>query len=110
MGLCDSKPLDPKLQEGIRDDVANNKVVIYSKSYCPHCANAKSLFQNNFPSVTVKVYELDNIKDGSKIQATLRSMTGQSTVPSIWVGGSHLGGNDDTQRAFASGELARQLS
>lgn len=27
-------------------------------------------------------------------------MTGQRTVPSVWVNGKHIGGNDETQRTF----------
>lgn len=90
--------------------VTKIQVVIYSKSYCPHCTNAKSLFSTNFPSVGVKIYELDKIPGGKEIQSTLQKMTGQRTVPNVWVGGNHLGGNDDTQAAFSSGSLARELS
>jgi len=85
-------------------------VVIYSKSYCPHCVKTKNLFNFNFPSTDVKVYELDKIAGGKEIQATLLKMTGQRTVPNVWVGGSHLGGNDDTQAASSSGSLARKIS
>merc|ERR1719158_738736 len=35
--------------------------------------------------------------DGAEIQATLKAMTGQGTVPSVWIAGKHIGGNSDFQ-------------
>lgn len=55
--------------------------------------------------INPKVFELDQMGNGGDIQATLASMTGQRTVPNVWVKGKHLGGNDDTQAAAASGKL-----
>ena len=40
--------------------------------------------------------------NGADIQNTLKSMTGQSTVPNVWINGKHIGGNDDTQKLGAS--------
>ena len=36
-----------------------NRVVIFSKTYCPYCANAKKLFEQLGQSATV--YELDTM-------------------------------------------------
>ena len=38
--------------------------------------------------------ELNERDDGAAIQAELLAMTGQRTVPSVWIDGSHLGGCD----------------
>jgi glutaredoxin 3 len=35
--------------------------------------------------------------DGSAIQAALREMTGQTTVPNIFIKQQHIGGNSDLQ-------------
>jgi glutaredoxin 3 len=59
---------------------------------------------------SVKVIELDNLNNGSKIQAELLAMTGQRTVPNVFIKGKHLGGNDDTHAALASGKLQAMLS
>lgn len=37
------------------------------------------------------MFPLDN---GAEVQATLKQITGQSTVPSVWVGGKFIGGCD----------------
>ena len=35
--------------------------------------------------------------DGSAIQGALGEMTGQTTVPSVWISKKHIGGNSDLQ-------------
>ena len=35
--------------------------------------------------------------DGSDIQGALAEMTGQSTVPNVWISKKHIGGNSDLQ-------------
>ena len=47
--------------------------------------------------------------DGRDIQDALLEMSGQKTVPNVWVKGEHLGGNDDTQAAAKSGKLQELL-
>jgi glutaredoxin 3 len=37
------------------------------------------------------------IDDGSAIQSTLGEMTGQTTVPNIFIAKKHIGGNSDLQ-------------
>ena len=82
-------------------------MVIYSKSWCPYCAQCKALFDDMSQPYTA--IELDEIEDGAELQEALLSMTQQRTVPNVFVGGQHVGGNDDTQQAARSGKLATLL-
>ena len=82
---------------------------MFSKSYCPYCAKTKQLF-GGMKEVDTAVHELDQMSNGAAIQDELQRMTGQRTVPNVWVGGQHLGGNDDTQAAAASGKLQEMLN
>jgi glutaredoxin 3 len=91
----------------IQSEIDGNKVVVFSKTYCPYCTATKALFRDL--GVEAKVVELDQRPDGSDIQAALLRMTGQRTVPSTFVGGQHLGGNDKAQAAARSGELQKKL-
>jgi len=50
------------------------------------------------------------MKDGSSIQSALAEMSGQRTVPSVWIKGTFVGGNDDTMKLFRSGKLQEMLS
>lgn len=37
--------------------ISDNKVAIFSKSYCPYCRKAKALFKDEFPDLETTVYE-----------------------------------------------------
>ena len=59
--------------------IAENKVMVFSKSYCPFCKMAKdALKSTGLKDYTVE--ELDNRDDGDAIQDYLRSKTGSRTV------------------------------
>jgi glutaredoxin len=94
----------------IEQEHQSNQVVVWSKSYCPYCHQTKNLFRSSLPSSTnIIVHELDQRPDGNAIQQELVNMTGQPTVPSVWVGGQFIGGNDATQRAHRNGELEKLI-
>ena len=105
---CDSTACDNlPAAELIECAIKRNKVVIFSKSYCPFCKRTKKLFQDL--NIEYKAFELDEMAEGSDIQRLLLSKTGQRTVPNVFVSGQHLGGNDDTARAHQSGRLEALL-
>lgn len=88
--------------------IKSEKVVIFSKSYCPFCKKAKSALQqdlgNNFT-----VVELDERQDGEAIQDYLNQLTGGRSVPRVFIGGKFIGGGDDTVAKQQSGELKKIL-
>jgi glutaredoxin 3 len=88
--------------------IESNTVVIFSKSYCPYCSATKKVFQE-LQVDDIVLIELDKDPQGSEMQAELRRMTGQSTVPNVFVRGQHLGGNNDIQAALKSGKLHEML-
>lgn len=94
-------------EEFIRKEIASNGVTIFSKSYCPFCTKTKETFAGL--GVSAKIYELNQMDDGPEIQDALLAMTGQRTVPNVFVNGEHVGGNDKTQEALASGKLLKML-
>lgn len=74
----------------------------------PSCARTKGLFRDVL-QVDTKVVELDQLDNGAEYQDELLTITGQRTVPNVFVKGSHLGGCDDTMKANDSGKLAEML-
>ena len=75
---------------------------------CPFCKRVKALFAKlGEPICTI---ELDATEDGPLIQGVLVDLTRQRTVPSVFIGGQHVGGNDDTQAKAASGELQKLIA
>ncbi|KAJ7771217.1 thioredoxin-like protein [Mycena olivaceomarginata] len=87
--------------------INENRIMIFSKSSCPYCKRAKALFAAQFPEEKPVVFELNEREDGPAIQSYLAEKTGQRTVPNIFINKHHVGGNDDTQAAFKTGELGR---
>ena len=58
---------------------------MFSKTTCPYCDDAKAEFARI--GVAFTVVELNQIADGANQQTTLKDITGQSTVPNIFIGG-----------------------
>jgi glutaredoxin-related protein len=50
-----------------------------------------------------------NMKEGADIQSALQDITGQRTVPNVFVKGKHIGGNDATQAAIKNGSFQAAL-
>jgi len=100
----------PNVKKFVEDSIAENRVVIFSKSWCPYCKRVKGLFSDNFPDVKAHVIELDERQDGDPIQQYLHEKTGQRTVPNVFVNKQHIGGNDDTTKLFQSGRLAQLIA
>jgi len=94
----------------VDDSIAKNKVVIFSKTWCPFCKRVKALFTDNFPDVELHVVELDERDDGDAIQQYLYEKSSQRTVPNVFVNNQHVGGNDDTTASFKSGKLAKLIA
>ncbi|PGH17768.1 glutaredoxin [Helicocarpus griseus UAMH5409] len=78
--------------EGI---IADNSVVVFSKSYCPYCRATKDLL--NEQGASFYTLELDQVEDGAAIQDALQEISSQRTVPNIFISQKHIGGNSDLQ-------------
>ncbi|KAL7425449.1 hypothetical protein ACHAXH_000018, partial [Discostella pseudostelligera] len=93
--------------EFAKSEIASSDVVVFSKTYCPYCTATKQLFSGM--NINAKVIELDQLDNGSEIQSALLDITGQRTVPNVFIKGKHLGGNDVTQAAAKNGKLKEML-
>ncbi|XP_030874739.1 thioredoxin reductase 3 isoform X1 [Leptonychotes weddellii] len=87
--------------------IESNRVMIFSKSYCPHSARVKELFSSL--GVECNILELDRVDDGANVQEVLSEITNQKTVPNIFVNKVHMGGCDQTFQAHQSGLLQKLL-
>ncbi|KAF7327399.1 putative grx1-glutaredoxin [Mycena kentingensis (nom. inval.)] len=97
-------------QEIVENAIAEHKVVVFSKSWCPYCKATKALFAEHFHDETPFIVELDERKDGEDIQQYLLTKTGQSSVPNIFINKEHVGGNDKAQAKYKNGELKRLVN
>ena len=69
----------------INNQIASNKVMMYSKSFCPHCNAAKQLLKSQ--NIEFTAIELDQVANGDAIQKALQQKTNQRTVPNIFIAG-----------------------
>ncbi|KAL1864042.1 hypothetical protein VTK73DRAFT_6262 [Phialemonium thermophilum] len=76
--------------------IDENAVMVFSKSYCPYCQNTKRILDSY--GAKYKAYELNQEPDGSDIQNALLDLTGQRTVPNIFINKKHIGGNSDLEQ------------
>jgi len=95
------------LDDEIKGAIAASKVVVFSKDYCPFCKATKELLDGM--GVEYSAIEINLMSNGADYQAALTGISGQRTVPNVYIGGVHLGGNDDTQKAAKSGKLEEML-
>eukprot|EP00931_Biecheleriopsis_adriatica_P004847 TRINITY_DN106453_c0_g1_i1.p1 TRINITY_DN106453_c0_g1~~TRINITY_DN106453_c0_g1_i1.p1 ORF type:complete len:637 (+),score=179.64 TRINITY_DN106453_c0_g1_i1:29-1939(+) len=111
-GKEDLSNMEP-LKEEIRKITKDNKVVIFTKSWCPFCAEA-SIILSDAGTKDVKVIEADHRKDETSFMAALKETTTQGAVPQIFIGGELLKGEkndgyDDLVAAKEKGELKSLL-
>uniref|UniRef100_A0A4W2FL67 Thioredoxin reductase 3 n=1 Tax=Bos indicus x Bos taurus TaxID=30522 RepID=A0A4W2FL67_BOBOX len=87
--------------------IEGHRVVIFSKTYCPHSTRVKELFSSL--GVDCNILELDQVDEGAGVQEALSEITSQRTVPSVFVNRVHVGGCDHTFQAHQSGLLQQLL-
>ena len=76
-----------------------------SLPFFPLCTNRHIINVCTFANFICR----DQMDNGPEIQSALLDISGQRTVPNVFIKGKHLGGNDDTQAAARSGKLEEML-
>lgn len=83
-----------------------SEVTIYTKSWCPYCQKAKALLDGKQVS-----YEEIDVGHDSEAQAAMAQRAhGRSTVPQIFINGTHVGGCDDLHALNDAGKLDALLA
>ena len=77
--------------------------MLFTKSYCPYCIKASGLFTKL--GAAFKELQLDKMENGKEIQDELLTVTGQKTVPNIFIQGKHIGGCDSLFKLYEEGKL-----
>ena len=81
------------------------KVVIYTGQRCAHCDSAKALLKRKNIGFT----EYNIATDETKREEMLKKSNGSITVPQIFIGDKHVGGNDELQALEKEGNLDNLL-
>ncbi|CAN8257557.1 unnamed protein product [Cochlearia groenlandica] len=107
--MSSSSSPSSSMEETVKTTVAENPVVVYSKSWCSYSSQVKTLFKSL--EIEPLVIELDELgSEGSQLQNVLEKLTGQYTVPNVFIGGKHIGGCSDTLQLHNKGELEPMLA
>jgi anaphase-promoting complex subunit 7 len=81
----------------IEKEVASEPVVIYTYSLSPFCIEAKKLLDNldiDYKEISLGAEWLPGLigQGGAQKRAALLEMTGQSSLPNVFIGGKSIGG------------------
>jgi glutaredoxin 3 len=82
------------------------RVEIYTKMFCGFCAAAKRLLTDK----GVAFEEYDITMGGEKRAEMLQRADGRSSVPQIFIAGTHVGGCDDLHALDETGKLDPMLA
>lgn len=96
-----------ELKATIEEQIRSTHVLIYCKTTCPFCLKVKRLLTVH--CITFTTIELDLLDNGPAYQDVLLELTGQRTVPNIFINGAHIGGCDKLLTLHSTGELARMI-
>ncbi len=94
-----------ELPNDITECLAPHTVFIFSKSYCKYCIKAKNYLDGL--GVKYKSVECDKIPFSGEQQYQLRSISGTSTFPNIFIGVQSIGGCDNLLKLGKKGELKK---
>eukprot|EP01054_Gregarina_sp_Poly1_P005705 Gregarina_sp_Poly_1__5704@NODE_2_length_28028_cov_167_134223_g1_i0_p19_GENE_NODE_2_length_28028_cov_167_134223_g1_i0NODE_2_length_28028_cov_167_134223_g1_i0_p19_ORF_typecomplete_len159_score14_25Glutaredoxin/PF00462_24/1e04Glutaredoxin/PF00462_24/2_2e17Thioredoxin_3/PF13192_6/0_0013DUF836/PF05768_14/0_0063Thioredoxin_4/PF13462_6/0_1Thioredoxin_4/PF13462_6/1_6e02Thioredoxin_2/PF13098_6/0_013TraF/PF13728_6/0_024Thioredoxin/PF00085_20/0_089DSBA/PF01323_20/0_39DSBA/PF01323_20/1_9e03Z1/PF10593_9/0_16 len=87
-----SKPI-MTAESVVQSAISENKVIMFSKTYCPYCTMAKNALGEFVKDYAVM--EINKRKDSEAIQDVLEDMTGERTVPRVFIGGKFIGGGTE---------------
>ena len=82
-----------------------NDVTVYSSPFCPYCFMAKKLLTKK----GVEFVEIDVMMHPKRRDEMIERAGGRHTVPQVFIGDVHVGGNDDLQALDRQGQLDQLL-
>ena len=77
---------------------------MYSTRFCPYCVGARNLLDSK--DVEFTDIAVDNAPE---LRAEMSRLSGQQTVPQIWIDNQHIGGYDDLAMLERQGNLNQLL-
>lgn len=104
----ESESLSPEVVSKVQGLINGNKIVVFSKSYCPYCSQTKQLL-SQLGASDVNIIELNDVSDGAAMQNALQKLTGQRTVPNTFINQQHIGGNSELQQLHRANKLLPML-
>lgn len=76
------------------------RIEIYTSPFCGYCARAKALLDSKGAA-----YEEYDVMMDDKARTEMRARAKRTSVPQIFINGTHIGGSDDLAALDAEGKL-----
>ena len=80
------------------------RIVMYVTGWCPYCQRARNLLGGK----NLRIEEID-VESDPALREEMKTRSGRSTVPQIFIGATHVGGFDDLNTLDRDGSLDRLL-
>lgn len=80
------------------------RIVMYVTGWCPYCQRARNLLAGR----NLSMEEID-VESDPALREEMKTRSGRSTVPQIFIGATHVGGFDDLNILDRDGGLDRLL-
>lgn len=80
------------------------RIVMYAAGWCPYCQRARHLLT----SKNLRFDEID-VESDPAFREEMKSKSGRSSVPQIFIGATHVGGCDELHALDRDGGLDRLL-
>jgi glutaredoxin len=74
--------------DAVKEQTDRHLVVVFASSWCAYCKQVARAFEED--TIDAHTVEVDE-----PLSAALASMTGSSSLPSVWVGDKYIGGYND---------------
>lgn len=107
-----------EVRKNVEALIHSNKVMVFSKGYCPYCTQAKMALRS-IPNLEFQTVELDDGSHEGWQHMIARVATDHLTpetannntmsVPQIFINQSYIGGADDLADIYTDGRLAKLL-
>jgi glutaredoxin 3 len=78
---------------------------MYTTEFCPYCVRAKALLRQRGVAAIDEIRV--DLEPDQRVQ--MMALTGQRTVPQIYIGDTHVGGCDDLVELDRAGTLEAML-
>ncbi|XP_075037290.1 glutaredoxin-1 [Mixophyes fleayi] len=97
-------------QNFVQSKLASSKVTMFEKISCPYCVRAKQILQKyKFKSGHLEFINIGSLDIVDSVQDYFLQITGERTVPRIFIGEKCIGGCSDLVPLDGSGELEKTL-
>lgn len=82
------------------------EIKMYTTAVCPYCVRAKALLKKHGVENITEI----RVDENPQEREIMMKLTGQRTVPQIYIGQTHVGGFDDLAKLDSEGKLVPLLN